>query len=336
MVDGQMIEDKLINAVAQEFGERWAAVKSAVLHRLKLDDEATEKKHGIWTRRARADRCDKYQLPGLNLLCHDERFCRFASGHSKPLRKHIDVGKYEIHWAREMPNEKRDVIDIYLNDELATPREYLEMDKKLNGGNVPERTVLNENVCFCLVRPKYDQCADPIYTQLRSNLPTWNKLRTVWHKAENSKCDDSCACKSFCEGTSSSSWFRDMSRSEKELNKNLLCEPVAHPELKPTSESAAPEVYKPCCTRGECDKPECLKVRLEKLRECKTEFADSDELVRYRKYCKMPRTRNDGSEYTEARHGARPPAHAPLALTFDLARVGRWSLCTSRRRAKSS
>ena len=50
---------------------------------------------------------------------------------------------------------------------------------------------------------------------------------------------------------------------------------------------------------GECELPECLKAKLELLRACLTEFAKSDGLVRYRKYAKMHRTRNDGTPYTE-------------------------------------
>ena len=65
-----------------------------------------------------------------------------------------------------MPNQKKDVIDIYLNDERAL--KYRQMDRAKNGGNLPERTTLSNNVCFCLVKPKYDQCADPIYTQVCS------------------------------------------------------------------------------------------------------------------------------------------------------------------------
>ena len=44
---------------------------------------------------------------------------------------------------------------------------------------------------------------------------------------------------------------------------------------------------------------DCLKSKLEQLRRCRTEFADSNVKVRYRKYAKMRRTRNDGSEYFE-------------------------------------
>ena len=40
-------------------------------------------------------------------------------------------------------------------------------------------------------------------------------------------------------------------------------------------------------------------MKLEQLRACKTEFANSAALVRYRKYMKMPRVRNDGTEYFE-------------------------------------
>ena len=39
LVDGQMVEDKIMNTVAELLGVRWRAVKSAVLRRVKLDDE---------------------------------------------------------------------------------------------------------------------------------------------------------------------------------------------------------------------------------------------------------------------------------------------------------
>ena len=50
-----------------------------------------------------------------------------------------------------------------------------------------------------------------------------------------------------------------------------------------------------------CEHPDCLKARLSQLRACKTEFAQSSQLVRYRKYAKIERTRNDGSTYVEVR-----------------------------------
>ena len=96
LVDGSMADDKLINAVANTFGARWHAVKAAVVTRLKLDDELTEGRHGIWTRRKREVRSDKYQLPGLNALCHDDEFFKFSSRHSQPLRKHIGFHEYEV------------------------------------------------------------------------------------------------------------------------------------------------------------------------------------------------------------------------------------------------
>ena len=61
-----------------------------------------------------------------------------------------------------MPSDRNGIIEMYLNDPRA--RKYLEMDRELNNGYDPERTTLLENVCFCLVKPKYDQCADPIYS----------------------------------------------------------------------------------------------------------------------------------------------------------------------------
>ena len=72
--------------------------------------------------------------------------------------------------------------------------------------------------------------------------------------------------------------------------------------------NVVPKLHKPSCARGECDHEGCLKKRLQQLRACKTEFADSGPLVRFRKYAKMPRTRNDGTEYTEARPA---PRHNP-------------------------
>ena len=65
-----------------------------------------------------------------------------------------------------MPNQKKDVIDIYLNNDRA--HKYREMDRAINNGYLPEPTTLSNNVCFCLVKPKYDQCADPTYTQVSS------------------------------------------------------------------------------------------------------------------------------------------------------------------------
>ena len=76
----------------------------------------------------------------------------------------------------------------------------------------------------------------------------------------------------------------------------------------------APKLHKPSCTRGECDHADCFKTKLEELRACETEFADSNQLIRYRKYAKMPRTRNDGSEYTEARPTPRAPRPVPRAI----------------------
>mgnify|MGYP004492482417 CR=1 FL=1 len=69
-----------------------------------------------------------------------------------------------------MPNQKQDVVDIYLNDDRA--QKYRDMDRAMNGGHLPERTILNNNICFCLVKPKIDQCADPIYTQARATCIT--------------------------------------------------------------------------------------------------------------------------------------------------------------------
>ena len=75
---------------------------------------------------------------------------------------------------------------------------------------------------------------------------------------------------------------------------------------------AVPKLHKPSCARGECDHECCLKKKLQLLRACETEFADSNTPVRYRKYAKMPRTRNDGTEYTEARPAPRTPRPFPI------------------------
>lgn len=74
----------------------------------------------------------------------------------------------QIHWARVVPNEMKDVVDMYIFHDCAA--KYRQMDKEANNGNLPEKTVLNNNICFCLVRPTYDQCADPIYTQVHLNF----------------------------------------------------------------------------------------------------------------------------------------------------------------------
>ena len=60
LVDGHMTQDKTINAAATLLGVRWHAVKTAVLRRVKLDDEETRASDGIWTRRPRSERVDKY------------------------------------------------------------------------------------------------------------------------------------------------------------------------------------------------------------------------------------------------------------------------------------
>ena len=290
VVDGEMINDRLVTAVAKLIGARWEAVKRAVLTRLKLDDENDERVEGGWQRRARSTRFDKFELPGMAMFCHDESIFKFASGRSAPMRKHVDVGEYEVHWAREVPNEMKDVVDMYLNDDRAA--KYRKMDLNKNDGILPGRTVLAENVCFCLIKPTYDQCADPIYTQLRVNLPVWHRERAVWHEKE-SKCDASCACKEM-------PWFRACSSSEKGLLDSLLCQPVACPELElPDDRGEIPKLNKPACAGGECSSADCLAAKLKKFRACNTEFDTSETQVRYRKYAKMPRKRNDGTEYEE-------------------------------------
>lgn len=106
-----------------------------------------------------------------------------------------------------MPSDRNGIIEMYLNDPRA--RKYLEMDRELNNGYDPERTTLLENVCFCLVKPKYDQCADPIYTQVSVNLKKWHEERQRWHSAGASKCAGTdCAC------NTSSGWFLGFTQSE--------------------------------------------------------------------------------------------------------------------------
>ena len=110
-----------------------------------------------------------------------------------------------------------------------------------------------------------------------------------------------------------------------ELDSQLLCKPVAYPELAHSEDRVAPELHKPACARGECEAEvhacyvregaaappgtrtalracnphartpsraaaqDCLKAKLAKVRGCATEFAQSDELITCR-LCKMPRT----------------------------------------------
>jgi hypothetical protein len=94
-----------------------------VLRRVKLDEEerecAEESNGASWKRIPRSTRCDAYELPGLYAFCHDENFFRFSSRRSEPLREHVDVGEYKIHWAREVPNEMKDVLVLYLTHPLA-------------------------------------------------------------------------------------------------------------------------------------------------------------------------------------------------------------------------
>ena len=73
-----------------------------------------------------------------------------------------------------MLSDKKGVVEMYREDPRAA--KYRQMDKDKNGGHLPEDTVINTNICFCLVRPKYDQCADPIYTMLNANLKVWHVL----------------------------------------------------------------------------------------------------------------------------------------------------------------
>ena len=60
----------------------------------------------------------------------------------------------QVHWARDVPNEMKDVVDIYLNDPRA--EKYRVMDRAKNGGHDPEKTTtISDNVCFCLLQPTY-------------------------------------------------------------------------------------------------------------------------------------------------------------------------------------
>ena len=95
LVDKDMVEDRLIKAAAELIGQRWHTIKAAVVRRAKVDSEEAEGRHGVWTRRARSSRCDKFDLPGLNAFCHDDNFFKFSSRHSQPMRKHIGLREYE-------------------------------------------------------------------------------------------------------------------------------------------------------------------------------------------------------------------------------------------------
>ena len=53
-----------------------------------------------------------------------------------------------LHTRTQVPNEMKDVVDIYLNDPRA--EKYRKIDREKNGGNLPERTTLISNICFCL------------------------------------------------------------------------------------------------------------------------------------------------------------------------------------------
>jgi len=125
---------------------------------------------------------------------------------------------------------------------------------------------------------------------VRVNLSVYDKERRAWH--QQSKCDDSCAC--------SKPWFLEFSRSESALEKCLLCPPVECPELRVEDDGGnMPKLYQLKCSCGDCNQPECLKAKLELLRKCLTEFANSDIMIKFRKYLKMPRIRNDGTPYSE-------------------------------------
>ena len=109
VVDGKMMEDKLILAVSKFLGVAWAAVKRAVERRVKMEDEDVERTEvsptgGFWQRVKRSTRCDKYELPGFIQFQHNELFFRFSSRRSTPLRKWVAVGKYEVSVCALYPN----------------------------------------------------------------------------------------------------------------------------------------------------------------------------------------------------------------------------------------
>ena len=56
-----------------------------------------------------------------------------------------------------------------------------------------KESLLEANICFCLVDAHYDQCADPINTVLRINLPVWEKHREKWH--QDNPCPPASGCK---------------------------------------------------------------------------------------------------------------------------------------------
>jgi hypothetical protein len=101
LVDEDMLEDRSIKAVATLLGQRWQAVKAAIVERAKRDAEQTELRHGFWVRRKREVREDKFKLPGFYLFQHDGRFFKFSSRRSEPLRNHIGIGEYEVRRSRQ-------------------------------------------------------------------------------------------------------------------------------------------------------------------------------------------------------------------------------------------
>ena len=101
VMDGKMLEDKLIAAVAKMLDVAWAVAKRAIERRVKMEDEDVERSEAspsgaTWHRVKRATRCDEYELPGFIQFQHDETFFRFSSRRSTPLRKWVAVGKYEV------------------------------------------------------------------------------------------------------------------------------------------------------------------------------------------------------------------------------------------------
>ena len=103
VVDEDMMEDRMVKTVATLLGQRWHAVKAAIVERAKRDAEQTELRHGFWVRRKREVREDKFKLPGFYLFQHDPYFFRFSSRRSEPLRNHIGVGEYEVRCSPRHP-----------------------------------------------------------------------------------------------------------------------------------------------------------------------------------------------------------------------------------------
>ena len=52
----------------------------------------------------------------------------------------------QVHWAREVPNKMKDVVEMYLKEPGAEM--YRAMDRAKNNGNLPEKTTISNNICF--------------------------------------------------------------------------------------------------------------------------------------------------------------------------------------------